>query len=73
MRFHDQWWNIVKKAWSFKLNLLAILLSGLEVWFSFVDPGTLPDWMPPGTFAALAMLTTMAANFARLIAQKELK
>lgn len=68
MRMVRNWREVLRHAWSFRLNILAILLSGAEVWFTFVDPYSLP--IPNGVFAALAMVTTILANIARLVAQK---
>lgn len=69
MRLVEDWKWIVQKGWQFRLNILAAVLSGLEVWFSFVDPYTLPEWIPPGTFAALAAVTSILANILRLVVQ----
>jgi hypothetical protein len=69
MRLVEDWKWIVVKGWQFRLNILAALLSGVEAWFSFVDPYTLPEWLPPGTFAVLAAVTAILANFFRVLAQ----
>ncbi len=69
MRLVKDWKWIVQKGWQFRLNILAAFFSGLEAWFSFVDPYTLPDWIPPGSFAALAGVTAILANLLRLFAQ----
>ena len=70
MRMVGNWRELLKYAWSIRLNILATLLSGAEVWFTFIDPYSLP--IPNGVFAALAMVTTILANVARLVAQKRL-
>lgn len=65
MQLYDNWREIVRKAWSIRLMVLAGLLTGLEV----VVP-MLAGLMPHGVFAALAGLSTCAALIARLVAQK---
>jgi hypothetical protein len=62
------WRQILRRAWSIRLILLAGLFSGLEVAFAvFADNPPIPR----GTFASLSGLTTMAAFIARVIAQKD--
>ncbi|QIG67360.1 hypothetical protein EVB39_031 [Rhizobium phage RHph_TM3_3_9] len=70
MRLVDDWKWIVWKGWQFRVTLLAILFSGLEVYFSMINPYTLPEWLPPGTFAAIAAVTSVFANLFRLLAQR---
>ncbi|ASY62545.1 hypothetical protein SJ05684_c10880 [Sinorhizobium sojae CCBAU 05684] len=67
MKLIADWRAVLRYAWSFRLNILAALLSGLEVWFTFINPESLP--IPHGTFAALACVTTILANIARFVAQ----
>ncbi|MGN8022250.1 hypothetical protein ACTJJ7_16225 [Phyllobacterium sp. 22229] len=71
MKLLPNWKAVARYAWSYRLNIFAALLSGLEVWFTFVDPSSLP--IPNGTFAALAVLVNILASAARLIAQSNLK
>jgi hypothetical protein len=59
------WREVLKKAWSIRLMLLAGLLSAIEV----VLPLFVYD-LPQGLFAALSGLVVMAAFVARLLAQK---
>jgi len=68
MRLLPNWREVLRKAWSIRLILLAGLLSGLEVVLPFL--GELP--IPSGAFAALSMVVTMAAFVARIVAQKDL-
>ena len=70
MKLIPNWRDVLRKAWSFRLNILSTILSGLEVWFTFVDPYSLS--IPNGMFAALAVVTTILANVARLMAQNNL-
>lgn len=70
MRLLPNWKAVARYAWSIRLNLISTLLSGLEVWFTFIDPDSLP--IPNGTFAAAAVVTTILANITRLMAQTTL-
>lgn len=70
MNLRDDWKNIVKKAWSVRLMLLAALLSGVEVCLSFL--GGIPG-ITQGVFAAIAGLVSMAALAARLVAQQSMQ
>lgn len=63
----SNWRDVLKRAWSVRLILLAALLSGVEVALPFLD-GYLP--VPPGVFAALSLVTTAGAFIARIVAQK---
>lgn len=65
---HEDWRLIIKKAWSLKLNALALVLGALEVWVGMVKP----DGVPPLLFASLSSLVTVGAMMARVMAQKEL-
>jgi len=64
------WRDVIKKAWSMRLMLLAGLLSGAEITLPLLD-GILP--IPPGVFAALTFITVGAALVARLVAQQNLR
>ena len=65
----SNWRDLVKRAWSIRLMILAGLMSGLEVALPFVEH-LVP--IPNGLFAVLAALTTAGAFVARLLAQKNL-
>lgn len=67
MRFYDNWREILRKAWSVRLMILAGVLSGVEV----VLPLFAHD-LPRGLFAGLSGVTVAAAFVARLVAQKDL-
>lgn len=64
MMLHSEWKKIVRKAWSFRLLILAACLSGLEVAMPY-----LAEKFPVGVFAAISFFVTMAAMIARVIAQ----
>jgi len=67
MRLASDWKYIAKKAWSFRLGILAALLSGAEIVLPlFVDS------FPRHIFAVLSFITVVSAVFARLVAQKGL-
>lgn len=65
MKLYDNWREILRKAWSIRLMLLAGVLSGVEVALPFFSHA-----MPRGVFAALSGITVAAAFVARLVAQK---
>ena len=67
MRLYDNWRDILRKAWSIRLMILAGALSAAEV----VLP-LFADVMPRGAFAGLSAITVTAAFVSRLIAQKDL-
>ncbi|MBU2539157.1 MAG: hypothetical protein KKH22_12045 [Proteobacteria bacterium] len=66
MKLDRDWKKIIKKAWSFRLMVLAGLLSTGE----FILPvfsETIPRW----PFAILSFLVITGAMAARLVAQKD--
>jgi len=65
MKLYDNWRNILKKAWSIRLMILAAVLSAVEV----VLP-LFADDIPRGWFAGLSGVTVAGAFVARLIAQQ---
>ena len=67
MKLSDDWRNILRKAWSVRLMILAGVLSGVEVVLPFFSHA-----LPHGLFAALSGVTVGAAFVARLVAQKDL-
>jgi hypothetical protein len=65
MKLYDNWKDILRRAWSIRLMLLAGLLSGCEVILPlFIDA------MPRNVFAILSMMAVSGAFVARLVAQK---
>lgn len=67
MTLIDNWRDVLKKAWSMRLMLLAALLSGAE----FVLP-LFAETLPRGGFALLSFVTVAGAFVARLVAQEGL-
>ena len=67
MKLLDNWKDILRKAWSIRLLVMAAVLSGAEVALPFFS-----EDIPRGVFAALSSLVVGGAFVARLVAQKEL-
>jgi len=63
-----RWKEVLTKAWSIRLILVAGVLSGIEVALPFS-----PIEMAPGHFALASLVATLAATVARLLAQKDMK
>lgn len=70
MRLLSNWKEILQRAWSIRLMLLAGLLSGIEVALPFFD-GYVD--VPIGIFALASAIVTFAAFIARLFAQTNLE
>lgn len=66
--FIQDWKDVLKKAWSIRLSLLAAFCGGAEVLLSLTDLG-----LPRGVFLTLSVLFSVATPIARLVAQKDLK
>lgn len=64
----ENWGDILKKAWSVKFNIAATLFGAAEVVVALVQPASIPN----GVFAAIAAVTSIFANVARVMAQQEL-
>ncbi len=58
------WTRIVRKAWSFRLAILAAALGGVEMALPLFS-----DAVPRHVFLGLSMLTTVGAAVARIVAQ----
>lgn len=70
LSLHDNWKEILKKAWSIRFLVLSIFLSSLEILLPYIEPFL---GIPPGVFAALSVLTMILAIVARIVAQKKMK
>jgi hypothetical protein len=68
MQLIPEWKRIVRRAWSLRLIVLAGVLSAGEVVLPLFS-----DAVPRGQFALLALLTTVGAAIARVVAQPEAK
>lgn len=64
MRLLDNWRALLTKAWSVRLAALAAVLSAVEFALPFVAPSRSSGW-----FALAALLVSLAAAVARLVAQ----
>lgn len=64
MEFLPDWKRIARHAWSFRLAILAALLSGAEVVLPLFS-----DVLPPRLFAALSFFAVVGAALARVVAQ----
>lgn len=69
MKLTADWRQVLRHAWSVRLIALSILLSALELAAPLLQ-GLLP--VRPGIFAALVVLTSIAAGVARVVAQRNL-
>lgn len=72
MKLYDNWVEILRRAWSVRLMLLAGILTGIEVALPMLAPVLSGTVIPTGLFSALAGLSTAAALVARLIAQPKI-
>jgi hypothetical protein len=64
MELLPEWKRIARRAWSFRLTIIAALLSGAEV--------VLPlfiDVLPRNLFASLSFVAVVGAAVARVVAQ----
>lgn len=64
------WRGVLRRAWSVRLIVVAALFAGIEVALPFV-PQFYP--IPAGVFAALTVVSAIAALASRIIAQKSSK
>jgi hypothetical protein len=69
MRLADDWRIIVRRAWSIRLMLLAMALSGLEV---ILPARELFAFLPDRLWALCAVAVTGLAFWARIAAQRGL-
>jgi hypothetical protein len=66
MKLKDNWKEVLRKAWSIRLMVIAGILSGLEVVLPFFN-----ESIPKNLFAALSFVCVSAAFIARLVAQRD--
>lgn len=67
MQLYPNWKELIRRAWSIRLLVLAGILSGLEVILPFFS-----EDIPRNLFAVLSFIAVAAAFVARLVAQKGL-
>lgn len=67
MNLDARWRDILRKAWSIRLMLLAGLFTGCEAVLPLYQ-----EAIPRGTFAVLSMLAITGGLIARIVAQKGL-
>ncbi|GHC72527.1 hypothetical protein GCM10007320_08460 [Pseudorhodoferax aquiterrae] len=64
MKLLDDWPRLVRRAWSVRLAILSAGLSAVEFALPFVAPER-----PSGWFAGAAVVVSLAAAAARIVAQ----
>jgi hypothetical protein len=70
-RLREDWHWVLTKSWSVRFIVLAAILSGLEVAIQVAIAWQVKPPIPPGIFAALSGLVTVAACAARFFAQQK--
>lgn len=65
------WRRVLRRAWSIRLSLMAALFTAAEVVVP-VFGDVLQDVMPRGVFVLLALVASVGAAVARLLAQPEM-
>lgn len=64
MRLLGNWLALLRRAWSIRLAVIAALLSAAEFALPFIAPDRASGW-----FAGAALLVSLAAAAARIVAQ----
>jgi Kef-type K+ transport system membrane component KefB len=67
MMLRKDWKDILKKAWSIRLIVLAGLLSGMELILPLFS-----EDLPRGVFAVMSLLATSGAFVSRLLVQRNM-
>ena len=67
----ENWRVVLRRAWSVRLIVLAALLTGAETAIGVMTALSVQPPIPPGIFAGLAGLVSMAALAARFVAQQK--
>ncbi len=67
MQLLDDWDKVLKKAWSVKFSIAAVLCGAVETIIALVQPVGIPT----GVFAGIGTLVSVGAIIARALAQKE--
>ena len=66
MKLYSNWKEILRKAWSIRLMIVAGLLTGIEVILPLFHEN-----IPRSLFAALSLVFVTSALVARLVAQRD--
>lgn len=66
MKFRSDWKKIVTKAWSFRIYVIAFLITTLEMGLPYYS-----DRFKPGMLAPLLALVLILGMLSRTAAQKE--
>jgi hypothetical protein len=66
MKLVDDWFRLLKRAWSVRFSLIATVLGSVEVAVQLWAPGQ------GGKAAALAALASLAAGVSRIVAQPKM-
>ncbi len=66
LRLDADWRQILRRAWSVRLMVLAGLLTIAEALLPLVD------WLPDLHYAAVSVVVILAALWARIVAQRNL-
>lgn len=69
MALIPEWRAVLRRAWSIRLIVLAVLFSAAEI----AVPLVLPGLVPPLVFAALSALASVGALVSRVMLQKDLR
>lgn len=70
MKLREDWKKFLLKAWSIRIDLLALALSLCELALPIIDEMI---YIPRGLFLALSMVVGLFSNLAQIVAQKEFK
>ncbi len=65
------WRHVLRRAWSIRFSVLAAVFTAAEVVVP-VFGDVLQDMMPRGVFVLLALVASVGAALARLLAQPEM-
>lgn len=67
MELLPDWKKVVRRAWSFRLAIVAALLSGVEVVLPLFS-----DALPRNMFASLSFVAVVGTALARVVSQPEM-
>jgi hypothetical protein len=70
MILREDWKKFILKAWSIRIDLLALLLSLAELALPIIDQMI---YIPRGVFLTLSMVVGLFSNLAQIISQKEFR